>query len=305
MLECADVNLADLIPSWERHLRAKNLAGRTIASYLEAARLFDDWLAKAEGQGLSLDAREVKQEHIENYLDSILSRASASFAATHFRRLQQLWRWLTDEEEIDLSPMRRMSPPRIPEQPVPIVPENDLRALLAACEGKEFVDRRDTAIVRVLIDCGVRASELVGLTVTDVDWDYSVIVVVGKGRRRRSVPFGKRTSASLDRYLRSRRTHRWAELDALWIGSKGPLTTSGVTQLVERRCMKAGIPAISLHRFRHSAAHAWLASGGQEGDLERLMGWSARGGMVKHYAKSAADQRALDAHRRLGLADRL
>ncbi|NIW77493.1 MAG: tyrosine-type recombinase/integrase, partial [Gemmatimonadetes bacterium] len=125
-----------------------------------------------------------------------------------------------------------------------------------------------------------------------------------KGRRRRSVPFGTKTSASLDRYLRSRRTHRHAELAALWVGSKGALTTSGVTQLVARRCADAGIPAIGLHRFRHTTAHEWLAAGGQEGDLERLMGWSARGGMVRHYARSAADERAREAHKRLGLADR-
>ncbi|NIW77494.1 MAG: integrase, partial [Gemmatimonadetes bacterium] len=76
--------------------------------------------------------------HIENYVDTILDRASASHAATIYRRLQQCFRWLTDEDEIGDNPMRRMSPPQVPEQPIPVVAEDDLRALLHACEGRTF-----------------------------------------------------------------------------------------------------------------------------------------------------------------------
>lgn len=289
--------LSDLLPSWERTLKARNRAPRTIASYLSTAREFID----AAGD-LEVDA--VTQATVEDHIDGLLARTSASNAATAYRRLQQLFRWLTEEGEIPESPMRRMSPPAVPDKPIPVITDDTIRRLLKACEGRGFTDRRDAAIVRLLLDTGIRASELVGLAVADVDWSYSVVTVLGKGRRLRSVPFGSKTSEALDRYQRARRQHRHADLPNLWLGVKGPLTTSGVTQLLERRAQRAGVPPTGLHRWRHTAASNWLANGGQEGDLEMLMGWSKHSGMVKHYGRSAAEQRARDAHARMGLGDR-
>ena len=85
----------------------------------------------------------------------------------------------TFQGEVDASPMVRMRPPIVPEQPVPIVPEDGLRRLLAACGSKHFDGRRDTAIVMFLLDTGARRAELVGLRLADLDLDLDVAVVVG------------------------------------------------------------------------------------------------------------------------------
>lgn len=289
--------LSDLLPSWERTLRARNRAPRTITSYLASANEF----VAATGDP---PVDTIGQHHIEDHIDGLLERTSANNAATAYRRLQQLFKWLTEEGEIPESPMRRMSPPAVPDKPIPVITDDTIRRLLKACEGRGFTDRRDAAIIRLLLDTGIRSAELVGLTVDDVDWSYSVVTVLGKGRRLRSVPFGAKTSEALDRYQRARRQHRHADLPDLWLGVKGPLTSSGVTQLLERRAGRAGVPATGLHRWRHTAAHQWLAAGGQEGDLEMLMGWSKASGMTRRYGRSAAEQRARDAHKRMGLGDR-
>src|SRR5215217_2843819 len=123
----------NLVRSFERHLRAENRSEHTIASYLESLRQAEAFLA---GRGRSLvDAR---REDLEAFLGELLQRRAAETVATRYRRLRVLYRWLEEEEEIPASPMAGMKPPIVPDQPVPIVPEDGLRRLLAACAGKDF-----------------------------------------------------------------------------------------------------------------------------------------------------------------------
>lgn len=97
--------------------------------------------------------------------------------------------------------MVRMKPPTIPESSVAVITDADLAKLLDAASGKGFEDRRDTAILRLLIDTGMQASELLNLNPSDLDLDLGVAIVLGKGRRPRSCPFGTNAATAVDRYL--------------------------------------------------------------------------------------------------------
>ena len=188
-----------LLHSFRRRLEAENRSERTLASYLQSVRQAEAFLA---GRGKRLE--EASRADLEAFLGDLLRRRAPATAATRYKVLRILYRWLEEEEEIEANPMARMKPSIVPEQPVPVVPEDGLRRLLAVCAGKDFEARRDTAIITPLLDTGARSGEFAGLTLADVDFDLDVLLVLGKGRRERALPFGRTAVLALDRYLRAR-----------------------------------------------------------------------------------------------------
>jgi integrase/recombinase XerC len=123
--------------------RARNRSERTVGNYLESARLAEAFLA-ARGKQLEEATRPTSKT---SWVTSCA--AAVPTAATRHKVLRVLYRWLEEEEELP-NQMARMNPPIIPELPVPIVPEDGLRRLLAACAGRGFEARRDTAIIMLL-----------------------------------------------------------------------------------------------------------------------------------------------------------
>jgi site-specific recombinase XerD len=302
----ADVTV--LAQSFARHLRAGNRSPRTVRSYLESVDQLDRFLAD---RGMPRDVASLRREHVESYIEDVLARYKPATAVVRFKSLQQFFRWLLEEGEITDSPMARMRPPKVPHDPPAVLNPQEVRALLKACDGNGFADRRDAAIVSLFYDTGLRLSELVTLKLTstevegsDVDLDRQLVYVIGKGDRARVVGIGARSVKAIDRYLRVRGSHPDAGLPDLWLGRHGRMTQSGVQQMLRRRAAEAGIPHLNPHQFRHTFAHNYLKAGGAETNLMSLTGWQSRS-MIERYAASTRAERAREEHRRLSPGDRL
>jgi site-specific recombinase XerD len=304
--DVAELDLDDIreyMDDWKTHLKSINRADTTIKSYLRCGLELTSYLLRTDRSTL---VQNIGRPQLEAFFADLSERPtiSAATVSKHYRSLQQLFRYLDESDVVDRSPFAKMRPPAVPEKPVPVLADDEIRRLLTVCKGNGFTETRDTAMIRMLLDCGIRRSELMGIALDDLDFEQDLAMVMGKGSRPRAVPFGLETRKALRAYLRARRRHAAAESPQLWLGRNGPLRYEALKMMLDRRAKQAGLGHIHAHQFRHTFAHAWLHAGGQETDLMRLAGWKSRQ-MVGRYAASAADERARDAHKRMALGDKL
>lgn len=302
----------ELAASFRRHLRAAGKADRTQVLYGQSIRFFADWLV-AQGKPATLE--QLTRRNISDWLADLAERNEPGTLAARLRGLRRFCRWLVVEGELEMAPTEGVEMPQRPLKPVRVLSEDELARVLKACavprgragvfDRRIFEGRRDEVIVRLLLDCGLRVSELTGLPVGEVDVNREVVYVIGKGSRPRAVPFGAKTGQALDRYLRIRANHpRANSTDRLLIGERGAMSADGVRWRFEVLGEAAQVDGLHPHALRHTFAHRWLAQGGQERDLMHLAGWKSDA-MLAVYARSTAVERAHAAHRRMRLGDQL
>lgn len=314
--------LEDLWHDFRRALARKNRSDSTLSVYRKSFEAFWTW---AVAEGLPPDPAAVTHTIVNRWTDHLITvpvvrngrvvevedpdgtrrpkTLEPSTRRIRFINLRPFFSWWAKEFDA-LNPFDRADVPGEDRAtPIPVVPVDDIRRLLATCDGKDFEDRRDAAIIRVLYDTGARLGELVALDVDDWDRRNDFLTLRGKTGTR-VVPISPSTGEALSRYMRVRRDHSHAKRDALWLGTKGKLGDSGIAQILRRRCELAGIEHLNPHRFRHTFAHTFRVKGGSEGDLMYLCGWKSTA-MAHRYGRSAAAERAQNAARSLSIGDEL
>lgn len=128
----------------------------------------------------------IKREHVESFLAWMRESYKPASVRKRYTGVRQFFAWCLEEGEITETPPRNIPPPAIPENPPPVLSAAQIKALFKVCSGASFEDRRDTAIVAVLLDAGLRLGELAGMTLEDIDLETRTITVLGKGRRSRT-----------------------------------------------------------------------------------------------------------------------
>jgi site-specific recombinase XerD len=300
-------DFASLAESWQLTLNSDGYSPNTVRAYTRALGQLARWLAVEHPDVGPVD---VTRDHVRGWLVHVRTVNSSGTARGWFAGVRHFLRWLVTEGETDVDPTDGIRTPA-PNQPeTPVASDDDIRALLKTCTGRTFLDRRDTAILYVFIDGGLRIHEVAGLTVEAVDVRSGLIQVVGKasnrsGPRRRSVPLGTDARIALDRYLRERRKHPYVERPQLWLGARNrsDLSISGIERMIKARVAQAGIK-LHPHILRHTWASAYRTAGGSEGDLMVMGGWRSRA-MLDRYGKAAASERAAEDYRKRSFGDRI
>jgi integrase/recombinase XerC len=301
-------DLGDELASFVRSMRANNVSPNTILAYGGAVRQFGRWLLDRD---YPTTIAKIEPRHIEEWIGSILETSKPATAHNRWRGLQRFLNWYATKDDAFRSPMAKLHPPRLPKLMPRVLTMADLRAVLATCAGPSFEDRRDNALIRLLFDTGARRHEIAALRYSptdandrDIDLRKSIVSVVGKGDKPNRIPFSDKTAEALEDYLRARKRHAHTAEPWLWLGKKGQLTDSGIAQAIRDRGRRAGIVDLHAHDFRHAATHHELAAGMNEADVMAKRGWDSPA-MLRRYASTTANDRMIEASRRLGLGDKL
>ena len=255
----------------------------TIHAYVYPAKALDVWMT---ANGLDGDFTTVDTALLNRYFREYYQTRGQGGTHTQQRNLIQLFNYL-QREYGHPSPyaagLNRYAEVR--GRPKTLSPSfvHDLLEVTGGGKARDFETARDHAIIRILRSEGIRRQELLGMVMHTLPADLLrnpvFRLVPLKGARNagegRLVTLAPATARALAVYLRARRSHKLADTEWVWLGTRnrGRLANTGIRKMLVRRAAEAGYAQVTPHQFRHTFSDSWLASGGSEGDLMRLNGW--------------------------------
>ena len=252
------------------HREAEGASPRTLQGYA-FTRL--RWREFSKSRGAPKELETLEEVHVLAFVTWLRARKSGDRAITshtvsfYFRSLSAFLHWCERKRLISPEVMRDVHPPKVERLVPQVILEGEAQALMSAC-------RRplEHLIVTLLLDTGLRVSELLGLRYADVDLDEEALKVCGKGAKERIVTL---SSAGLTQMREYVLMHPAAPEKHLIAGIRGPLTPSGAVQLLRRLARRAGLKKrVTPHILRHSFATFFIENGGDVHSLKDELGHS-------------------------------
>jgi integrase/recombinase XerC len=276
--------MKDLIERFLEYLRVeRNASAHTLRSYSADLEQFRNFLLSSE---LHVDKKngDVAVEKIDHlairaYLSHLYRGYKKSSLARKLAAQRSFFKYLVEEGRLAQSPAEIVSTPK-QEKPLPnFLPVDEVFSLMETPDQSTTWGARDRAILETLYSCGIRVSELVGLTDGDIDFTLGILKVFGKGRKERIVPIGEKALAALREYLPQRDRIIAGSTSS---GSKAPifinhrggrLTSRSVARILQKHILKCGlVRKVSPHALRHSFATHLLDAGADLRAIQEMLG---------------------------------
>ena len=252
----------------------RGLSENTLAAYRNDLSGFARWLTKQQNTILMTARRDQVQAYLAH---RVTGKASPRSTARLLSTLRRFYAWLRRENRISEDPTALIEAPKLG-RPLPkTLTESEVEALLAAPNIETLLGLRDRTMLEVLYASGLRVSELVNLSATQVNLQQGVIRVTGKGNKERLVPLGDEAVSWLERYLREARNSllNGHPSDALFVTQRREaMTRQAFWYMIKRHAHNAGIQDLSPHTLRHAFATHLLNHGADLRVVQMLLGHS-------------------------------
>lgn len=256
----------------------KGRATNTLAAYRRDLRAYEAWLRLRH-----VSLAEVAEPDVLAYVAALWASGRApSSIARALVAVRSLHRFLADEGHTETDPTGDVGTPKVPQGLPKALTEEEVGSLLGAVVGEDAPARRDRAILELLYGTGMRISELVGLSLSDLALDSGVVRVFGKGSKERLVPLGRYAHAAVDDWLSASgrgamSPSRWArrgDSEAVFLNVRGGrLSRQGAWGIVRRYGDKVGLgDRLTPHVLRHSCATHMLDHGADIRVVQELLG---------------------------------
>ncbi|MEX2108694.1 MAG: site-specific tyrosine recombinase XerD [Solirubrobacterales bacterium] len=254
----------------------RGLSRNTLNAYRTDLLQYGEFLASHD-----IDALEARPSNVADFLAELATgngRPACSASTIHRKTacLRSFYKNLRRDELIGEDPTAALSAPRRAKKLPEVLNYSEIQKLLAAPRGDEPTTLRDRALLEVMYACGLRASETIGLELTDLDLRQGFLRARGKGSKERLVPLGRKAIAAISAYLRGGRPKLVGERHEpkLFVNFRGgPLTRQGLYKIVQRHARDAGLSArTSPHTLRHSFATHLLAGGCDLRAVQEMLG---------------------------------